>query len=323
MTPERFDKPDISPKVLVIGAMNMDVQAVASRVAIPGDSTPGLITTSAGGVGRNIAEGLVRLGIATTLLTAAADDDAGRQLVAHCKQTGIETVIINPARGLNTPSYVSLYSEDGGLLYAINDMQMVEQLNVAGIPRLDPLIAAADMCVIDANLPNDLINSIAAKIEHQILVADGVSVAKCQRLQGVLSKLSVLKVNLLEAQTLARTEIDAAINDNQLEHLLEQLLLSGPEKILMTLGETGALLAWKTNGKLSIERCSAPEVTVKSVNGAGDALMAGFLAAYLYGQDTARQLRWGTQSATLSLGTDKACSEKLSLETMKQSTTEI
>lgn len=306
------NKPGQRPNALVVGAMNLDVLAIASQTALPEESTPGHVTTSAGGVGRNIAEGLSRLGISTTLLSAVGDDDAGRQLLMHCQAAGINTDHVISPGGVNTSSYVSLHDRDGALLYAISDMSLMDQFRSDQLPGLRQQLSNADICVIDTNLPQVLISDIAVNAAGTTLVADAVSVAKCQRLVSVLPELTVLKANRNEAEALT-----GCVADTPLQTVIERTLALGPENVLMTLGEEGALLATRKDGSLTITRSASPITEIKSVNGAGDALMAGFLAAALYGYDTDEQLRWGKVAAGFSLATQNACSELLSVDSMQ------
>src|SRR4051794_35968433 len=56
--------------VLLGGGANMDVKARSPRAAVLAPSNPGSATMSAGGVGRNVAENLARLGTRTHLVAA-------------------------------------------------------------------------------------------------------------------------------------------------------------------------------------------------------------------------------------------------------------
>ena len=49
--------------VLAIGAANMDITGSSQHALVPHDSTPGQIRYAPGGVARNVAENLARLGI--------------------------------------------------------------------------------------------------------------------------------------------------------------------------------------------------------------------------------------------------------------------
>ncbi|MCA3574619.1 MAG: carbohydrate kinase, partial [Aestuariivirga sp.] len=61
-------------RVIVIGGANVDIKGRSSGPFVQGTSNPGEVTVSAGGVGRNIAENLSRLGVSVSLFTALGDD---------------------------------------------------------------------------------------------------------------------------------------------------------------------------------------------------------------------------------------------------------
>ena len=62
------------PRVIVIGGANVDIKGRASGTFVATTSNPGEVTVSVGGVGRNIAENLARLGIEVSLLTVLGND---------------------------------------------------------------------------------------------------------------------------------------------------------------------------------------------------------------------------------------------------------
>ena len=67
---------DRAAPITVIGGTNIDILAKYSTpITASGDSCIGKISTSAGGVARNIAENLARLGTAVTLITGLGDDE--------------------------------------------------------------------------------------------------------------------------------------------------------------------------------------------------------------------------------------------------------
>ncbi len=298
----------LTGKALVIGAMNLDVVATAAKAAVRDDSNPGVTGFYAGGVGRNIAEGLARLGIDTTLLSAVGNDDAGQQLLHSGEQAGFATGSVVRLDQHHTSSYVAVNDSDGSLLYAISDMAIVDQMSDALFPDLAGQIAGAGVCVIDANLPAALIARSVALAGNCALVADAVSTAKCVRLQPVLASLALLKVNRQEAATLT-----GGAPEDSVGTLLSALLALGPEAVLMTLGQQGAILAVGDN----VFEIAAPQVAVlSSVNGAGDALLAGLVAATLHGHTETEALRWGAVAAAMSLSTPGACCKTMTIESM-------
>ncbi len=67
--------------VLVIGSAGIDLVGRASRPLQPGTSNPGRLRLSHGGVARNVAENLARLGTEALLISAVGDDTQGTQLL--------------------------------------------------------------------------------------------------------------------------------------------------------------------------------------------------------------------------------------------------
>ena len=76
--------------VYVIGAVNMDMSGTPSGPLRTGDSNPGRVMLSPGGVGRNIAENLRLLGRPVSLITIMGDDPYASVIREHCLNVGID-----------------------------------------------------------------------------------------------------------------------------------------------------------------------------------------------------------------------------------------
>ena len=62
--------------VLCIGGMNVDKKVNCSKISCSKTSNPVVSSLSAGGVSRNIAENLGRLGLPVKMLSVAGDDES-------------------------------------------------------------------------------------------------------------------------------------------------------------------------------------------------------------------------------------------------------
>ena len=71
-----------------IGAANMDIRGRGEGRLIMGDSNPGMLYTTLGGVCRNICENLARLGSDVKLVTVVGDDMHGRSILEGAKKSG-------------------------------------------------------------------------------------------------------------------------------------------------------------------------------------------------------------------------------------------
>lgn len=254
-------------------------------------------------MGRNIAENLARLGIDVTLVSAVGADDFGRQLIKDAAHIGINTTQIVTCDELSTASYTAIHDASGELLYAVADMRLYEKFTVVVSDGLKDEVACADAVVVDANLSEVALERIAQDCAHKMIVAEGVSTQKCLRLSGVLSTVTLLKVNRAEALALVGREgLDNA-------ELLGALHALGPPKVLMSLGDDGVM--YSDNGEQHLQS-ALTDITMVSTSGAGDAMLSGVVAAMLSGCDVDEQLHWGTRAAALTLGAYSACAATLS-----------
>ena len=75
--------PAIKPAapVIVVGGANMDLKCRIAGPEIMATSNPGDISFMPGGVGRNVAETLARLGLPTALIAAVGQDTMGDALI--------------------------------------------------------------------------------------------------------------------------------------------------------------------------------------------------------------------------------------------------
>jgi len=71
------------PYILVFGVSIYDIIGFTNRNFKPHDSNPGKVRVSFGGVCRNIAENLARVGVNTKFISVVGDDEKGRSLLEH------------------------------------------------------------------------------------------------------------------------------------------------------------------------------------------------------------------------------------------------
>ena len=98
-----------------IGAANVDIRGRSERKLIMGDSNPGTLYTTLGGVCRNICENLARLGSNVKLVTVVGDDENGRSILRGCEAAGIDMSHTHVLEGERSSSYISLRRRLPGL----------------------------------------------------------------------------------------------------------------------------------------------------------------------------------------------------------------
>ena len=264
------------PYVAVIGASNIDIMGTMTGEAISGDSNPGKLQTSSGGVARNIAENLAHLGTATELISAFGNDGWSDLITQHCKALGIgiSHSVLDP--NMRTSSYLSVHDKSGELITAISDMAILDGLNAETLSERLQVLQAAACWVIDANLSADALEflfSCSAKIP---IFIDPVSVTKAQRLRPYLSKIHCITPNLQEASMLSGVAADTY---HQAPEVATELHKKGVSNVMITLGKQGA---FASDGR-SEHWLAAEASEVVNVTGCGDAACAALVHGFVSG----------------------------------------
>ncbi|MEO8889718.1 MAG: carbohydrate kinase, partial [Jatrophihabitantaceae bacterium] len=188
------------PGVVVIGGANMDVKARSTGPAIQGTSNPGVGSMAPGGVGRNIAENLARLGTRTHLVTAVGRDTIGDGLLAQTSAAGVRIEYVCRT-DLPTGTYTAVFDADGELLLAVADMGATAELGPDQINDARDVITTADIVVLDSNLAS-------ATLEHALDIASTAGV------RTILEPVSVPKAAALASYITADRPL-YAVTPNQ------------------------------------------------------------------------------------------------------------
>ena len=291
---------DRAAPVTVIGGANIDISAKSSApITAVGDSRNGQISTSAGGVARNIAENLARLGSAVQLITGLGDDGLSAPVRESLNLPLLDTSACYTPPNTPSDSYLSLYDSTGELISAVNQMQLVKKITPSYLQTFEAQITHSTLIIADCNLPQDTIFWLASLPKRPVLFLDGVSMDKIIRLQPCLDQIDGLKCNRLEAAAL----LDCAVLTAP-DQLVTGLHQRGIDTILLSLGADGVQLG-RANQQIHFTLPKPPQ-PIASVAGAGDALLAGFLYSQQHGASDSEAMRFGLQAAQLSLSCTNA-----------------
>ncbi|QIZ78565.1 PfkB family carbohydrate kinase [Ferrimonas lipolytica] len=278
----------------VIGGANMDLCGRADGELISADSNPGQLRSSAGGVGRNIADNLARLGSSVQFIGAIGDDSWGEQLKQCCREAGVEVEHCLCVSGATSSSYLSIHDASGELQLALNDMALLEQLNAEQLAQREGVLNRASVLVIDANLSASALEYLFHCHSDKPIFVDPVSSVKAVKLKPYLRHIHTLKPNKLEAELLS----GLTINDrDDLPKVAMALHQQGITRLLISLGHEGAF-ASDEQGQRFIP---ASATCVNNVTGAGDALMAGLVHGHLSQWDWAHCVDFALGAARLAL----------------------
>jgi pseudouridine kinase len=287
---------------VVVGGANMDILGRPHKALVAATSNPGQISVSPGGVGRNIADNLARLGAPCYLLAPVGDDASGEELLELTQQAGVNTTHMVRLAGQSTSSYVSLLDSQGDLQLAIADMSILQAF---GVPQLQPLLGllqGADLVAVDTNLSEDCLAFMFSALTQQCLFVDTVSLAKASRIKPYLSHIHTLKPNLAEAQSIAGMPADLDPSSQQLSALANWYHHQGVQRLFVSLGKRGLFYSAHGEGhKTEAFEMALPSVPVINVNGAGDAMMAAICYAWTQGLPVHKTCAFALAAAQLTV----------------------
>ncbi|MBU1078964.1 MAG: MarR family transcriptional regulator [Spirochaetes bacterium] len=312
------------PAVAVYGGANIDIQARCRARYRPGDSNPGTAFMSAGGVGRNIAENLARLGLRTELVTVFGGDETASSLAERCRDAGIEVGRSLILPGEPTPRYVCILDDDGVLVGAVAAMDALERFGPDELARRYGPGDEADVVVIDANLPAGTIAAAASRWSGKPLILDSVSVAKAAKAAPVVGRFSIVKPNRREALALLGLDPDASPDAARPDEpagtvgsaaaSARALLALGVREAFVSLGAEGLL--WASAAGIGVARPLGLQVA--NVSGAGDAATAALAWASARGAGTEAKAAFAVAAASFCASSDDAVAAGMNASRLEQ-----
>ncbi len=286
-----------------LGGATVDRIYRLSGAAVPGSSNPGQRRTGFGGVARNVAETLARLGERVALVSAVGDDADGRALVAALDASGVNTDAVAIAPGEHTAEYVAVIDGAGDLALGVADMGLLDRHLGALQDRAFASLAPGDWLFADCNAPEAALAALIARARASRipLALDCISVAKARRLPTDLAGVAALFLNRDEAAAV----LDAALEPPD---ALVALRARGAERVVLTLGAAGAM-AIDAGGIVAMPARAA---RVVDVTGAGDSHLAGVLIGLKNGWPLVDALALGSEIAARTVASADSVDPTLS-----------
>jgi sugar/nucleoside kinase (ribokinase family) len=284
--------------IVCIGGVVADRVVTLHAPPVPGTSNPASVASSPGGVARNVAENLGRLGHRPALVSVIGDDTAGSSLVSGVSTVGVDARGVRTVRGEPTAEYLAILAPDGELVLGVAVMGILDRLSEVDVDAAWP---HRGWVVLDCNPRPEVLEHALGKARDDDgvrLVVVAVSAPKIVRLPADLTGVHLLFCARDEAQAwLAARGSGAGETTPDLE-LAVALRAAGARAVVLTLGPRGAL-AVDDAGAVHVP---GESVAVVDVTGAGDALVAGAVSAIAEGQALADAVRRGVRLAALTVG---------------------
>ncbi|MEO0876700.1 MAG: carbohydrate kinase family protein, partial [Bacteroidota bacterium] len=299
----------MSKTIFVIGAAITDVMGFPFGKPQPADSVPGLMAKAPGGVARNLAENLVRLGLRVELVTAFGDDIDGRALLQNCQDLNIGVRHSILAEGRKGAVHLAVLDEQKDLFAGVADLSVLDVLSTSYLDEQKEAMEQAEAICLETNTPAEVIDWVLAQEWEIPLYLDPVSSHLAKRVLDQLGRFHTIKANRRQAEILSGQRV---LTFEDMKQAAKKLIRQGVERVFITLGSQGAFAADRDQQI----HLAAAKVKVANTTGAGDAFQAGLLWASRRKWSLEDCCRAGLAASTIAVRSEHATSPDLSEATL-------
>ncbi|KAM9352022.1 uncharacterized protein ABDE67_006881 [Symphorus nematophorus] len=333
--------------IVVIGGINVDFIAKGkTETLIFGQTNSGTVCQAFGGVGRNIADSLSRLGRRPLFISATGADSHSDAVFNYCKH--MNTSGVARLEDQSTATYCVVIGENGEMSLGLGDMDIHQQITEQYVSQFEKQLSSATLVCLDGNIPVstiDYVCSFASKHNVNVWYEPTDAEKACKPfLSDAWKSLSYSSPNLAELCTMNKTlgfptpEVLPSSLDEVLSVAvaLSRPLLEHLHCLVVTLGANGLLLCGEHNaGSVNLQPrkqrrrkqlCAVyyPALTVTAeetmnVSGAGDSLAGALIAGISQHRDTDTCVRMGLLAARLSLLSSHPIAPTLTLDSVDPS----
>ena len=304
------------PYISIVGGTNIDIQGFPSSDLILNDSNPGEVKISLGGVGRNIGENLVKLGIETKLISAVGDDVYGRKILDESRLIHLNMEDSLILKEHTTSTYLSILDGNGDMMVAIAHMDIIDKVSVDFIKNKKNIIENSKLCIIDTNIPKETIEYILTNYKGVDFFLDTVSTTKAKKVRDIIGYFHTIKPNKLEAEMLSGIKIN---NATDLKSASNYFLEKGVKRVFITLGDKGIYYDDGVNSKHIL----SPKIHVVNATGAGDAFLAALAYGHFNNFDIGLSASFSMSAAILALSHENTINPNISVDNINKKMKEI
>ena len=281
--------------ITVIGGTNIDIHGISNAKIKNGDSNPGKLQITSGGVARNIAENLRNLSLSCKLISAVGDDPHGEFLLKQIDHVGIDSRYIIKDQLRPTSTYMSVVDNTGEMINAVSDMEIISSITPSYLKSIKDIILRSEIIITDTNISEASLGYLFNTFSKIPIFVDPVSTKKAKKISAFLDKIHTLKPNLSEAEAISGISLN---NTKNLKLAVDWFHKKGLKRIFISMGKKGIYFSnGSESGSVSLNK----RIEVKNVSGAGDASMAALVNAFKKNYGTKKSAYQALIAASLAV----------------------
>ena len=298
-----------NPYILVLGASIVDIFGFCGRSYAQRDSIPGHVKVSFGGVCRNIAENLARVGVKTEFISILGDDENGKAILEHSKRLGYNMENSVLLEGESTPTYMAILNQNGEMESAVVDMDSLNKMTPSFIDEKREVFENSEYVVVGSDGP-ELLEYILKKYEGKCkFILDPVSAKKAEEIRHLIKYFHTIKPNRFETEALCGFKIES---DEDLRKAGRFFIEQGVKNVFISLDSDGIYYITSEGEEGTLACCEA--INVKNVTGAGDSFVAGIGYGYMNNLSIKDTLKYAVAMSIITITHEETINPKMSHE---------
>ena len=287
--------------IVVFGATFVDIKGYPDAQYIPAGRNVGKVIQVHGGVSRNVVEDIANVELKPTYVTVLDYSGTSSDVIEKLNKHNVDTrYIARSENGLGT--WLAVFDNNGDVVASISKRPELDALEPVLDEKGDEIFANADSIVVEIDMEVPLLKKIFALAEKYdkavYAVVSNMSIAMERR--DLIKKTSCLVCNDQEAGLLFSEEYEAKTLEEMSELLSQRIRLAQIPKMVVTMGEFGAVYA-SLDGEYGV--IPPQKVDVLDTTGAGDSFFAGVAIGLTYGKSLEESCRIGTRLASSVIST--------------------
>ena len=300
---------DNNPYILVLGASIVDIFGFCGRSYAQRDSIPGHIKISFGGVCRNIAENLARVGVNTQFISTLGDDENGKSILEHSKKFGYNMENSLFLEGESTPTYLAILNHQGEMESAVVDMESLNKMDETFVDEKHEVFENAEYTIVDSDNPA-LLEYILKKYQGKSkFILDPVSAKKAKKIRHLIKYFHTIKPNRFETEALCGFKIET--NDD-LKKAGRFFIEQGVKNVFISLDSDGIYYITSEGEEGTLACCES--INVKNVTGAGDSFVAGIGYGYMNNLSIKDTLKYSMAMSIITITHEETINPAMSNE---------
>ncbi len=291
----------MSMRIVTIGTVYVDIKGYPHGEYLPIGRNAGEIKYFHGGVARNVAEDVAKLGEDSLLVSLVDDSGIASDVIRHLSDINVITDYVKTT-GHGMGTWMAVFDNSGELCASIS--KRPELLPICDIldSHGEEILKGADGILLEMDIDEQIVDiamGLAEKYSIPVYaVISNMTIAK-ERI-SYIRKTTCFFCNRLEAGIFFGKETAALSPGEMLDLLKKELIRLDMKAMVITMDAEGAVYA-EASGEAGI--CPALPVSVVDSTGAGDAFFAGTSVGLLRKMSFAEACALGTKSASRVIST--------------------